>query len=430
MTRTAELTELRRKAIPKAVFQTTPCVIASGKGATIVDVDGNEWIDFAGGIGVLNAGHCPDSVVQAVQEQAGRFLHACFHVSMYESYIRLADKMNQITPGDYEKKTFFVNSGAEAVENAVKIARRHTGRPAVLCFENAFHGRTLLGLSLTSKTAPYKSGYGPFAPEVYRVPFPYAYRLADGDQQKANEMVLEAIRLAFKNRVDPESVAAVIYEPVLGEGGFIPADEAFFRDLRNLTKAHGILSICDEIQSGFGRCGALYASDVLNIESDIILSAKSMAAGLPIAAVTGEADIMDASQIGGLGGTYGGNPLACAAALATIELFETTDLLEKARETGRIVREAFEGFKQQHAFIGDVRGLGAMIAMELVDDPLTKEPSPEKTGKLSAYCSEHHLSTLSAGTFSNVMRVLSPLAIDRDLLQKGLKIIGEGLKTL
>ncbi len=430
MTKSAELTELRKKAIPEAVFQTTPCVMERASGATIVDVDGNEWIDFAGGIGVLNSGHCAPSVVEAIKEQANKFLHACIHVSLFESYIRLADKMNQITPGDYEKKSFFSNSGAEAVENAIKITRKYTGRPAIICFENAFHGRTLLGMSLTSKTMPYKSGYGPFAPEVYRVPFPYAYRMADGDQQKANEMALESIKLAFKNRVDPESVAAIIFEPVLGEGGFVPADESFFKELRALTKQYGILSICDEIQSGFGRCGALYASNIFNIDSDIILSAKSMASGMPISAITGRAEIMDASQIGGLGGTYGGNPLACAAALATIELFENSDILEKARETGRIVREAFEALQEKYDCIGDVRGVGAMIGMELVEDRVSKEPSPAKTSKLSAYCSQHYLSTLSAGTFSNVIRVLSPLTIEEQQLKKGLGIIEAGFKTL
>lgn len=430
MSKTTELTELRKKAIPQAVFQTSPCVIDHASGATLIDVDGQEWIDFAGGIGVVNAGHCPPSVVEAIKNQADKFLHACFHVSMYEGYIRLAEKMNRITPGDFEKKSFFANSGAEAVENAVKIARKFTGRPAVLCFENAFHGRTMMGMSLTSKTMPYKSGFGPFVPEIYRVPFPYAYRMADGNQAQANEMALKAIKLAFKNRVDPESVAAIIFEPVLGEGGFVPADEAFFKELRALTQSHGILTICDEIQTGFGRCGALFASEIFKIESDIILSAKSMASGLPISSITGRADVMDASQIGGLGGTFGGNPLACAAALATIELFETGDILEKARETGRFIKETFAGFKERYDCIGDVRGVGAMIGMELVEDRQSKEPSPTKTAALSAHCNQHRLSMLSAGTFSNVVRVLSPLVIKREQLERGLGIIEEGLKKL
>jgi len=430
MTKSAELTEIRNRAIPKAIFQTTPCVIDRAVGSTIFDVDGHEWIDFAGGIGVLNAGHCPESVVLAIKAQAEKFLHACFHVSMYESYIRLADKMNQITPGDFDKKTFFSNSGVEAVENAIKIARKFTGRPAVLCFENAFHGRTLMGMSLTSKTMPYKSGFGPFAPEVYRVPFPYAYRMADGDQAAANQKSLDAINMAFKNRVDPESVAAIIFEPVLGEGGFVPADASFFNELRKLTQSYGILTICDEIQTGFGRCGELYASEIFQIDTDIILSAKSMASGLPISAITGKSEIMDAIQVGGLGGTYGGNPLACAAALATIDLFETTPMLEIARETGHIVREFFNDLQKQHTCIGDVRGVGAMIAMELVENRKTREPAPEKTSALSAYCSRQRLCTLSAGTFSNVIRILSPLNIEKKNLKKGLDIIAAGFRQL
>jgi 4-aminobutyrate aminotransferase / (S)-3-amino-2-methylpropionate transaminase / 5-aminovalerate transaminase len=429
MNKTNELKALREKAIPLAIAQTTPCIVDSAIGATILDVDGNEWIDFSGGIGVVNAGHCPPSVVEAIKQQADRFLHACFQVSMYESYIRLADKLNHITPGDFDKKTFFTNSGAEAVENAIKIARKFTGRPAVLCFENAFHGRTLLGMSLTSKIAPYKAGFGPFVPEIYRVPFPYAYRMANGNQEQANEIVIQTIERAFKNRVDPETIAAVIFEPILGEGGFIPADTAFFKALRQLTNRHGILTICDEIQTGFGRSGAWYASEVFEIDYDIILSAKSMASGLPISAITGRAEMMDRCQMGGLGGTFGGNPLSCAAALATIDLFENSDILEKARESGRIIKEAFLRFQNRFECIGDVRCVGAMCAMELVKDRSTKEPSPQKTAVLTAFCSNRHLSILSAGTFSNVIRILAPLIIPRVQLNKGLEIIGAGLEA-
>jgi 4-aminobutyrate aminotransferase / (S)-3-amino-2-methylpropionate transaminase / 5-aminovalerate transaminase len=430
MTRSEELTKLREKAIPKAVFQVSPCVADHAKGSTIVDVDGFEWIDFSGGIGVLNAGHCPEKVVEAIKAQADRFLHTCFHVSMFDGYINLAAKMNEITPGDFEKKTFFANSGAEAVENGIKIARQFTGRPGILCFRDAFHGRTLMGMSLTSKVAPYKQGYGPFAPEIYRVPFPYAYRMADGDQKKANQMVLDDIKTAFKNMVDPNSIAAVIFEPVLGEGGFVPGDEDFFSELRELTQQYGILSICDEIQSGFGRTGELYAANALNIDYDIILSAKSMASGMPISAITGRANIMDESPIGGLGGTYGGNPLAVAAALATIEMFEEGDLLAQAKETGKIIMDAFFGFKEKYSIVGDVRGLGAMIGLELVTDQATKEPAAEQTKALAAFCISKRLSVITAGTYGNVMRILSPLNIEKDKLAEGLAIIEAGLESV
>lgn len=425
-----ELTALREKAIPRGVFQVTPCIVKEAKGATLIDVEGNEWIDFSGGIGSMNAGHCHDSVVAAVKAQAERFIHPCFHVSMYEPYIRLADKLNQITPGSFEKKTMFANSGAEAVENAVKIAKHYTNRPGVLCFEDAFHGRTSMGMSLTSKVMPYKSGFGPFLPEVYRVPFPYAYRMADGDEKKANQMALDAIHQAFKTMVDPKSIAAVIFEPVLGEGGFIPGNVEFFKELRELTQSHGILTICDEIQTGFGRTGTLYASENFDIDYDIILSAKSLASGMPLSAVTGKSDILDHPQVGGLGGTYGGNPLACAAALATIELFETTDLLEQGRYTGQIVKDAFENFAQQFSFVGDVRGVGAMMGVELVKDRTTKTPNPEATKQISAYCSSKHLSIVTAGTSGNVIRILAPLNINESLLRKGLSIMEEAFQSV
>lgn len=430
MSKSQELQKMRDQAIPKAIFQVTPCIIDHAEGSTIIDVEGNEWIDFSGGIGVLNAGHCPKQVVEAIKEQADKFLHACFHVSMYEGYIQLANKMNQITPGTFDKKTFFTNSGAEAVENGIKVAKNFTKRPAILCFRDAFHGRTLMGMSLTSKVMPYKTGFGPFAPEIYRVPFPSAYRLADGDQKKANQIVLNEIKMAFKNQVDPETIAAVIFEPVLGEGGFITADKAFFQELRELTTKYGILTICDEIQTGFGRTGSLYASERLEIDYDIILSAKSMAAGLPISAITGRAEIMDASQIGGLGGTYGGNPLACAAALATIDMFENGDLLKQAQETGRIITKAFLQFKEKYELIGDVRSLGAMVAMELVVDPITKEPASKQTKELMAYCNAQCLSIISAGTDGNVIRILSPLNIEKEKLMKGLEIIERGLASI
>ncbi len=291
-----ELLTLRKNAIPQGVFNLSDCIVESAKGAIIRDIDGSEWIDFAGGIGVLNAGHCHDKVVSAIKEQADKLIYSCFHVSMYEGYIKLADKLNQITPGNFQKKTMLANSGAEAVENAIKIARRFTSRSGILCFDNAFHGRTHICMSLTSKVDPCKKGYGPLLNDIYRIPFPNAYRLSEGDQAKANEISLDALRKSFKDTVDPESIAAVIYEPIQGEGGFIHADAAFYNELRALTQSYGILTIIDEIQSGFGRTGEMFAADCFDIDYDIITLSKSIASGMPISAVTGRSDIMDASN--------------------------------------------------------------------------------------------------------------------------------------
>jgi len=321
------------------------------------------------------------------------------------------------------------NSGAEAVENAIKIARRFTGRSGILCFDNAFHGRTHMGMSLTSKIAPYKKGFGPFLNNIYRIPFPYAYRLSDDNQAKANEIALDALRKSFKDTVDPESIATIIYEPIQGEGGFIHADAAFYSELRGLTQSYGILTIIDEIQSGFGRTGEMFAADCFDIDYDIITLAKSMASGMPISAITGRDNIMDASQVGGLGGTYGGNPLACAAALATIEILEN-GLLDRAKIIGKKIFDAFKKFEQQSPYVGEVRGLGAMLAFELVTDKKSKTPAADLTTKLANYCCEHKLSMITAGTYSNVVRVLVPFTVTDDTLEKGLTIIESGLKTL
>ncbi|MFY0624901.1 MAG: 4-aminobutyrate--2-oxoglutarate transaminase [Reichenbachiella sp.] len=425
----ADLLELRKNAVPQGVFNLSDCIVESAQGAVIKDMDGSEWIDFSGGIGVVNTGHCHPAVVEAIKEQADRLIHSCFHVSMYDGYILLADKLNQITPGRFEKKTMLANSGAEAVENAIKIARRYTGRSGILCFDNAFHGRTYTGMSLTSKINPYKKGFGPFMNDVYRIPFPNAYRLADGDQSKANEISLKALKKCFVDTVDPVSIAAIIYEPIQGEGGFIHADKAFYQELRSLTQAHGILSIVDEVQSGFGRTGQMFASDVFEIDYDLMTMAKSMASGMPLSAVTGRSEIMDKPQIGGIGGTYGGNPLACAAALATIKLLED-GMLEKSVRIGEKIYESFCKMKEQCELIGEVRGVGAMLAFEMVTDRQTKEPATQLTAQLMAYCRQHKLSMITAGTNSNVIRILVPFTVDDESLQKGLSIIEKGLMEL
>ncbi len=424
-----ELLALRKEAIPQGVFNLSDSMVESAKGALIKDMDGSEWIDFAGGIGALNVGHCHAEVVSAIKDQADKLIHSCFHVSMYEGYIKLADKLNQITPGTFTKKTMLANSGSEAVENAIKIARRYTSRPGILCFDNAFHGRTHMGMSLTSKVDPYKKGFGPLLNDIYRIPFPNAYRLSNGDQARANVISLEALRKCFKDTVDPESIAAIIYEPIQGEGGFIHADAAFYSELRALTKSYGILTIIDEVQCGFGRTGEMFAADSLSIDYDIMIMAKSMASGMPISAITGRSAIMDASQVGALGGTYGGNPLACAAALATIDILEN-GLLAQGKRIGEKIYTAFKKMEAQSPYIGDVRGIGAMLAFELIEDRESKIPATELTAKLAQYCRKHKLSMITAGTYSNVVRVLVPFTVDDKTLEKGLAIIEEGLKTL
>ena len=424
-----ELLALRKKAIPRGVFNLSDCIVESAKGAIIKDIDGSEWIDFSGGIGVLNAGHCHEKVVNAIKEQVDKLIHSCFHVSMYEGYIKLADKLNQITPGDFKKKTMLANSGAEAVDNAIKIARQFTGRPGILCFDNAFHGRTYMGMSLTSKVTPYKKGFGPLINDIYRIPFPNAYRLSENNQAKANIIALDALKKTFKDTCDPETIAAIIYEPIQGEGGFIHADEAFYRELRQLTESYGILTIIDEIQTGFGRTGKMFASEYFNIDFDIIILAKSMASGMPISAITGKDEIMDASQIGGLGGTYGGNPLACAAALATIEVLEE-NLLDRANAIGEKIHATFKRFEKDSPYVGNVRGVGAMMAFELVEDKESKKPATDLTTKLTSYCRENKLSMITAGTYSNVVRILVPFTVSDDILERGLDIIEKGLKKL
>lgn len=420
--------ERRKKAVPKGVGLATPCVAVTGREGTIVDDQGVSWIDFAGGIGTLNAGHCPAPVVEAIQAQAAQLIHSCFQIATYEPYVALAEKLNEITPGSFEKRTMLLNSGAEAVENAVKIAKYATGRNGILCFDNAFHGRTFMGMALTSKVAPYKTGFGSPVSDVHRIPFPNAYRMAGGDQDLANRMVLDGLKEAFMNRFDPNEIAAVIFEPTQGEGGFVTANKAFFEELRALTQSYGILTICDEVQSGFGRTGAFYAAEVFNIDYDIIVSAKSIASGMPISAVTGRVEVMDAPDVGGLGSTYGGNPVSCAAALATIHMFEHGDLLERAKAQGQVVREAFEQMKSNSTIIGDVRGVGAMLAMEIVDE--NGAPSKQLTQEITAYCIEQKVSMVTAGTFGNVIRLLPPLTMDHDSLLKGLSIIALGIESV
>jgi 4-aminobutyrate aminotransferase / (S)-3-amino-2-methylpropionate transaminase / 5-aminovalerate transaminase len=414
----------REAAVPRGPAHATPIFAARAEGAVLEDVDGNRYIDFAGGIGCLNFGHRAPRVLSAVREQLDKFLHVCFSVTPYEGYIAVAEKLNALTPGRFAKKTLLVNSGAEAVENAVKIARAYTKKPAVICFEDAFHGRTLLSMSLTSKTHPYKAGFEPFASDIYRIPFAYPYRNAAGTSPVAFAHHLED---AFKRVVAPESVAALIVEPVLGEGGFIVPPKDYFHLLQDICRKHGILFIADEVQSGIGRTGKWFASEHFGIEPDLITSAKSLGGGLPLAAVTGRADIMDASGVGSLGGTFGGNPVSCAASLAALETIEKDGLLARSTAIGQRFEERARAWQRKWPLIGEVRGLGGMCAIELVRDTQTREPADTETKEIARFCYEHGLITITAGTFNNVMRILVPLVVTDEQFDEGMGVLEAAL---
>jgi len=417
----AELAELRRRYIPRGISTAHPLVADRAQGAEIWDVTGRRYIDFAGGIGVLNVGHNHPHVMEAVRAQLDRVTHTSFQVVMYESYLRLAERLCALAPGDGDKKAIFFSTGAEAVENAVKIARAHTGRPAVISFQGGFHGRTLLALSLTGSVVPYKQNFGPYATEVYQVPFPYEYR------GWSTEKALASLDELFESAVAPQRVAAIIIEPVLGEGGFVPAPAEFLRELRALTERHGILLIADEIQSGFGRTGKFFAIEHSGVTPDLMTVAKSLAAGFPLSGVVGRADVMDAPGPGGLGGTYGGNPVACAAGLAVLDVMRDERLPERAARIGSVVEERMRTWAAEHKIVGDVRVLGAMAGMELVRDRKTKVPADTETAQLLALARERGLILLRAGIHHNVIRTLMPLTIPDEQLDEGLDIIGSAL---
>jgi 4-aminobutyrate aminotransferase/(S)-3-amino-2-methylpropionate transaminase len=426
--RSAELGKRRANNLPSGLGSLLPVFVKRAEGAIIEDVDGNHFLDFAGGIGCQNAGHRPAGVVKAVQEQADQFLHTCFMVTPYEGYLDLAELLNQRTPGSFAKKTFFVNSGAEAVENSIKIARSYTRRQAVIAFEDGFHGRTLLALSLTGKTHPYKTGFGPFAPEVYRMPYAYCYRCPYNlTYPECGVECAERLESMFKRHIESNAVAAVIFEPVLGEGGFVVPPPKWFQTISRICRAHGVLIISDEIQTGFCRTGPLFASEAFGLEPDLLLSAKSIAGGLPLAAVTGRAEIMDAPVPGGLGGTFGGNPVSCAAAVAMFETVDALDLPARAKEVGALFERFTRGWEQRFPLIGDIRGAGAMRAIELVRNRITKEPAVDETKKVLAACHRKGLVILSAGTLGNVIRILVPLVATESQLEEGFRVLEESL---
>jgi 4-aminobutyrate aminotransferase / (S)-3-amino-2-methylpropionate transaminase / 5-aminovalerate transaminase len=418
----------RAQAVPRGLSHGTPIYVAKAEGAWLDDVDGNRYIDFAGGIGCLNVGHRREAIVRSVREQLDRFMHTCVQVTPYEGYIRLAERMNEVTPGKFSKKTLFVNSGAEAIENAVKIARAYTKRPAIIAFEDAFHGRTMMTLALTSKTHPYKAGFAPFPGDVYRIPFAYCYRCSYSLKYPSCDLYCARhLEDTFKRVVANEEVAAVIAEPVLGEGGFVAPPPDYFKVLVDLCHKYGVLFIADEVQSGFGRTGAMFASERYGIEPDILVTAKSLGGGLPLAAVTGRAEIMDAPGPGGLGGTFAGNPLSCAAALAVLDLFEHEDLLKRANELGDQFQRRAREWQRRWPIVGDVRGLGGMQAIELVQSQETKAPATEETKQITQYCYEHGLIMITAGTYSNVIRVLVPLVATKGQIDEGLDVLESAL---
>jgi 4-aminobutyrate aminotransferase / (S)-3-amino-2-methylpropionate transaminase / 5-aminovalerate transaminase len=418
-----EFAELRSKYIPRGITSSHPITADRAQGSELWDVGGKRYVDFAGGIGVMNVGHAHPRVMQAVEEQLRKATHTSFQVVQYETYLRLAERLCEVTPIDGAKKAIFFSTGAEAIENAVKIARAATGRPAVISFRGSFHGRTLLALSLTGSVQPYKQNFGPYASEVYLSPFPYEYRGWNSEAAMAD------LNNLLESEVGPKRVAAILIEPELGEGGFVPAPLDFMRKLRELCTRHGILLIADEIQTGFGRTGKLFAIEHSGVQADLITVAKSLAAGFPLSGVVGRAEVMDAPDPGGLGGTYGGNPVACAAGLAVMDIMRDEKLPERAARIGSVVEERMRTWASDNELVGDVRGLGAMMGMELVRDRKTKEPADTQTAKILAAARENGLIALRCGVHHNVIRTLMPLTIPDDQLEEGLDILGAALNS-
>lgn len=420
-TATERLMDERRRHVARGV-NTPPLAVARATGARIEDVDGKSYIDFAGGLGCQNLGHGFAPAVEAMHAQLDRYLHQCFMVGMYEPYIETCRRLNESSPcAGSEQRSLLVNSGAEAVENAVKIARAYTGRSGVICFDHGFHGRTILTLAMTSKVVPYKKDMGPLAPDVFRAPAPYPYRGVDTEQ------AIAGLELIFKQDVDPERVACMVLEPVQGEGGFIPMPLEFIRELKRICEQHGIVYVDDEVQAGAGRTGTLWAIEHWDVEPDLLVSGKSLGGGMPLAAVTGRAEIMDCVPAGGLGGTFGGNPMACAAANATLAALTDGDILARARHVGERLRSGLDSMAGRIPQIGEVRGIGPMLALELVHDRDTKSPAPELAAQTTAGARERGLMLLSCGLYGNVLRILVPFVASDEDLDRGLEIMEESL---
>ena len=422
--RSKEIVERKERVIASPLSLVHPIVVAEGRGATLTDVDGNTYLDFTGGVGCLNVGHSHPRLVEAAQEQLARFGHTDFTIVHYEVYVELAERMVELAPISGPAKAAFFNAGTEAIENSIKFARSYTKRPAVIVFEGAFHGRTMLAMTMTSKTHPYKAGLGPFAPEVYRVPYPHAYRGPD------TATALTALERAFLTQVAPENVAAIVMEPVLGEGGFVAAPTEFVQGVRELCDEHGIVFVVDEVQTGYGRTGRMWAIQHHDVEPDLMVVAKSMAGGLPLSAVIGKADIMDAPPDSAIGGTYVGNPVAQAAALAVLDIFDEENLVERAVSIGDTIRARMEAWQGRWDAVGDVRGLGAMLAIELVLDRETKEPDADRATAVVEEAAQNGLLLIKSGVYSNCIRVLTPLVVTDAELDEALSVWEQALDSV
>ncbi|MBA3818371.1 MAG: 4-aminobutyrate--2-oxoglutarate transaminase [Deltaproteobacteria bacterium] len=421
--------ERRANAVTRGLARSTDVVVERAEGALVHDVDGNTLLDLAGGIGMIATGHCPPAVVAAIEAQARRLLHTCALVATYEPYVALCELLNEVTPGEFPKKTLLANSGAEAVENAVKLARAYTKRAGILCFEGGYHGRTLLTLSLTSKYGLFKQGFGPFAPEIYRIPAPDVYRRPDAMAEHAYvEASVAQLERALVAQIDPAALAAIIIEPVQGEAGFIPMPHRFLRRIRELCTQHGIVMIADEVQTGFGRTGTLFAVEHSGVVPDLVTMAKALGAGMPISATTGRAEIMDAAHVGGVGGTYGGSPVACVAAIEAVQMIREPAFLEHARRIGDVMRGELERMQRSSSLIGDVRGLGPMLLIELVADRETKAPAPAHAVAVIKRSVANGVILIRAGLYSNCVRFMPPLSITEDQLREGLAVVGEAIR--
>jgi 4-aminobutyrate aminotransferase/(S)-3-amino-2-methylpropionate transaminase len=423
-----EALKRRTESTSAGLGMAIPVVIERASDAILLDIDGNQIIDLGSGIGVTNVGNAAPRVVDRVIEQVQAFTHTCFTVAPYMGYIEVCEKLNALTPGTFKKKSILVNSGAEAVENAVKIARHYTKRPAIVVFEHSYHGRTNLTMALTAKNMPYKEGFGPFAPEIYRVPMPYAYHWV-GDQATITQDAIEMVTGKIEKEIGAHNVAAILIEPIQGEGGFVVPPLGFLPALSKYATEKGIVFIADEVQTGFARTGSMFAVEHENVVPDMIVTAKGIAGGLPLAAVTGRAEIMDSVHVSGLGGTYGGNPIACAAALGVFETMESEKLVERANHVGKILSDYLKTLQAKYPVIGEVRGRGAMQAIELVK-PGTKDPNPDAMNAIVKYCQSKGVLVLTAGTYGNVVRFLPPIVITDELLRDALGVLEEALASL
>lgn len=426
--RSRELMERRNAAVSAGLGTTIPVFITAAGGGVLLDVDGNSLIDLGAGIAVVNVGNSADAVVRNVQDQVAAFTHTCFMVAPYLGYVEVCEALNRLTPGSHPKKSALFNSGAEALENAVKVARAYTKRQAIVVFEHGYHGRTNITMAMTAKNMPYKHSFGPFASEIYRMPMAYPFHF-HGDPADCAQVTLEEVTHKIEKEIGASNVAAIVIEPIQGEGGFIVPPAGFLPGLAEFAKANGILFVADEVQTGFARTGAMFASEHEGVVPDLITTAKGIAGGLPLSGLTGRAEVMDSVHVSGLGGTYGGNPIACAAALGAIETIEREDLIGKANRIGEIMLPALQQMQAKHAVIGDVRGRGAMMAVELVQ-PGTKEPNPQATSAVASYCHKQGLLVLTAGTYGNVLRFLPPLVMPEHLLREALAILDDAFASL